>query len=205
MFPTVGVHPERLDSSRKEICEVKRLIQESGREIVGIGEVGIPYYSVRGSPSAPAKMEAAGLTLAEFANLSRSSNLAMVVHAPHEAAPYALKALKEANVRRALFHWHKASDQVTKAIVDEGYYVSVTPEVCYEERDQNLVRSISLSSLVVETDGPWRYEGEFGGAVAEPTMLKAVVQEVARIRNEPLREVSERLVQNTIELFGIPL
>jgi len=203
VFPTIGVHPERLNPSRKEIYEVKRLIQEAGRGIVGIGEVGIPYYSVRGSPDASAKMEAAGLTLAEFASLSRSRNLAIVVHAPHEAATYALKVLKEARVRRALFHWHKASDDVTKEIVDEGYYVSVTPEVCYEERDQKLVRSIPLSSLVVETDGPWRYGGEFAGSVTEPTILRRVIAKVAALRNEPVDDVPEKLVDNTSRLFGL--
>jgi len=205
VFPTVGIHPERRDLSRKEIEETKRLIRETRSEIVGIGEVGIPYYSVRGASDASGRMEAASLVLAGFASLARSANLAIVVHAPHAAAPYALSVLKEAKVRRALFHWHKASVEVTEAIISAGYHVSVTPEVCYEERDQTLVRSIPLSSLVVETDGPWRYGGEFVGSETEPTILRRVIAKVAALRNEPVDDVAENLVGNTSRLFGLRL
>jgi len=203
VFPTVGVHPERQDITTDEVEEVKRVVHEARDEIVGIGEVGIPYYSIRDMADALTRMSMASEILAEFSVLARSLDLTLVVHAPHTAARYALSVVRKSGVPKVLFHWHKASDDVTKAIADEGYYVSVTPEVCYEERDQRLVKSIPLSNLVVETDGPWRYDGEFSGMMSEPTMLKRVVAKVADLRNEPAEEVAEKLVENTSKLFGL--
>ena len=71
----------------------------------------------------------------------------------------ALHALKAKGVERAVFHWHKSPLDVTRAILDAGYLVSVTPEVVYRERDRELVEAVPLESLLVESDGPWPYGG----------------------------------------------
>ena len=87
--------------------------------------------------------------------LAARYDLAVVLHAPHGAAVGALEALGRHGIERAVFHWHKAPAEVTRAIVDAGYFVSVTPEVVYRERDRDLVERVPLESLLVESDAPW--------------------------------------------------
>ena len=58
--------------------------------------------------------------------------------------------------------------EVTRAIVDAGYFVSVTPEVVYRERDRELVELVPLESLLVESDAPWPYGGEFTSLPSGP-------------------------------------
>src|SRR5215467_12847954 len=61
--------------------------------------------------------------------LAARYDLAVILHAPHGAAATALEALKRRGIERAVFHWHKAPAEVTREIVEAGYFVSVTPEV----------------------------------------------------------------------------
>src|SRR5678816_193158 len=82
-------------------------------------------------------------------NLAVRFDLPVIVHAPHGAAQMALHALKAKGVERAIFHWHKSPLDVTRAILDAGYLVSVTPEVVYRERDRELVEAVPLESLLV--------------------------------------------------------
>src|SRR4029453_19031089 len=93
---------------------------------------------------------------------------AVVPPAPLGAAADALDALGRAGVERAVFHWHKAPMDVTRAIVDAGHFVSVTPEAGYRERDGELVEAVPLYSLLVESDGPWQYQGEFERELSGP-------------------------------------
>ena len=68
-----------------------------------------------------------------------------------------------------MFHWHKAlAPRSPATIVDAGYLVSVTPEVVYRERDRELVESVPLDSLLVESDAPWPYQGEFENVTSGP-------------------------------------
>src|SRR5262249_48406438 len=84
------------------------------------------------------------------------------------AAADALEALRHHGVERAVFHWHKAPAAVTRAIVDAGYLVSVTPDVVSRDRDRDLVTGVPLDALLVESDGPWEYRGEVEGVEAGP-------------------------------------
>jgi TatD DNase family protein len=131
-------------------------------------------------------------------------DLAVVLHAPHETAARALSLLRAERIKRAVFHWHKASPEVTRAIVEEGFYISVTPETCYRQRDQELVDTVPLSSLVIETDGPWPYSGEFEGRSTEPAFLGRIVDAIATIKGVAREEVAEIVTVNTRRLFRLP-
>jgi TatD DNase family protein len=115
----------------------------------------------------------------------------------------ALEALKRHRIERAVFHWHKAPIDVTRAIVDAGYFVSVTPEVVYRERDRELVEQVPMTSLVVESDAPWKYEGEFGGSPSGPWVAARVAEEVAKIKRLPVDDAMYELSANTCRLFDL--
>jgi TatD DNase family protein len=128
----------------------------------------------------------------------------MIVHAPHESAGEALEVLKQAGVKRAVFHWHKSDDMITRAILAAGYFISLTPEVVYRERDQRLARMVPLGQMLLETDGPWQYAGPFEGRPTEPAMIVETVDAVARVLNISSEVVSTVTSINTRMLFRIP-
>jgi TatD DNase family protein len=115
----------------------------------------------------------------------------------------ALHALVAKGVERAIFHWHKSPLDVTRAIVDAGYLVSVTPEVVYRERDRELVEAVPLESLLVESDGPWPYGGEFEGMASGPWLVSRVAEEVAKIKRLPVDETMYQISVNTCEVFDL--
>jgi TatD DNase family protein len=206
-FPTfvhagLGVHPER-PVSDEETERVLTLIRRERSRLVAIAEVGLPWYTVRERPDREALIAAGEPRLQRFLQLARELDLAVVLHAPHDAAARALALLRAAGVERAVFHWHKAPPEVTQAIVEQGYYISVTPETCYRTRDRELVAAVPLTSLVIETDGPWPYGGEFEGHATEPTFLGRIVDAVATIKGLQREGVAEIITQNTLRLFHL--
>jgi TatD DNase family protein len=199
----LGVHPER-PVTDDETARVIALIRRERARVVAIAEVGLPWYTIRERPDRDALIAAGEPRLQRFLRLARELDLAVVLHAPHDAAAPALTLLREERIERAVFHWHKASPEVTQAIVEAGYYISVTPETCYRQRDQALVDAVPLNHLVIETDGPWPYRGEFEGHTTEPTFLGRIVDAIATVKGVAREEVSEIVTENTRRLFRLP-
>ena len=108
-----------------------------------------------------------------------------------------------AGVRRAVFHWHKSDEATTHAILEAGYFISLTPEVVYRDRDQALARIVPLDHLMVETDGPSPYGGPFQGKPTEPNFIADVISAIASIRGNSIDAIVNALTANAESLFGI--
>jgi TatD DNase family protein len=135
--------------------------------------------------------------------LAAHYDLAVALHAPHGAAVQALEALRRHGIERAVFHWHKAPGEVTRAIVEAGYFISVTPEVVYRERDRELVAQVPIDSLLVESDAPWKYGGEFASLSSGPWLAARVAEEVAKLKRLPVDDAMLELTANTCRLFDL--
>jgi TatD DNase family protein len=199
----LGVHPERPVTDAEE-QRVMALARGERPRLVAIAEVGLPWYTVRERSDREALIAAGEPRLRRFLRLAHEVDLAVVLHTPHATAARALALLEAEGIERAMFHWHKAPPEVTRAIVERGYYISVTPEVCYRPRDRELVAAVPLANLVLETDGPWPYGGEFEGHLTEPAFLRRLLQEVAAIQGVASDEAEEVITANAMRLFQFP-
>jgi TatD DNase family protein len=203
VWAAIGFHPERRELVDEDLERVEEQLAEHHPRIVALGEVGLPWYSLEGAGDADRSMARGRGRLDRLLRLAARWDLPVVLHAPHGAAAHAFDALRHHGIERAVFHWHKAAEDVTRGIVDAGYYVSVTPEVVYRERDRALVAAVPLDSLLVETDAPWPYRGEFEGLPSGPWLAGRVAEEVAKIKQLPVDDVMFALSENTCRLFDL--
>ncbi|HEV8615990.1 MAG TPA: TatD family hydrolase [Methylomirabilota bacterium] len=202
VWPCLGFHPD-WSLGNGDLEAVERQITEHHSRIVGLGEVGLPWYSLDGDSDAAGRMTQGRARLDRLLALAARYDLAVSLHAPHGAAVGALEALRRHHIERAVFHWHKAPAAVTAEIVAAGYFVSVTPEVVYRERDREMVEALDLESLLVESDAPWKYSGEFAALPSGPWLAGRVVEEVAKIKQLPVEDVMFRLSNNACRLFDL--
>jgi TatD DNase family protein len=198
-----GFHPEWTHLTDGDIDLVENQVAQHHARLIALGEVGLPWYNLESAADPVALMTRGRQRFARLLDLAVRYDLPVVVHAPHGAAQRALEILQSKQIERAVFHWHKATADVTRAIIDAGYFVSVTPEVVYRERDRELVEMVPLESLLVESDGPWPYKGEFDGMPSGPWLCGRVVEEVAKIKQLPVEETMYRLSANTCQLFHL--
>jgi TatD DNase family protein len=203
VWACLGFHPDWPHLGDAELERVEQQLAEHHHHIVALGEVGLPWYSLPDASDPVALLTRARQRLHRLLRLAARYDLAVALHAPHGAALSALEALQQHGVERAVFHWHKAPADVTRDIVDAGYFVSVTPEVVYRDRDRELVEQVPLESLLVETDAPWRYRGEFEGLASGPWFAARVAEEVAKIKRLPVDDVMFQLSTNTCRLFNL--
>jgi TatD DNase family protein len=203
VWPAFGFHPEWRHLTGEDLDRVEGQVTERHARLVALGEIGLPWYSLSGVDDPVSVMRCARARLGRLLDLASRFDLPVVIHAPHAAAAQALEMLRAKGTERAVFHWHKAPEEVTRAIVDAGYFISVTPEVVYRERDRGLVDAVPLESLLVESDAPWPYNGEFEGEPSGPWLCARAAAEVAKIKGLPLEEAMYRLSTNTCRLFDL--
>jgi TatD DNase family protein len=203
VWPCLGFHPDHPELDDAMLERVIEQVQTHHSRIVGIGEIGLPWYSLEGSADAATLMTRGRARLDRLLEVASRYDLPVSLHAPHGAAVGALEALKRHDIERAVFHWHKAPPDVTRAIVDAGYLISVGPEVVYRERDRALAYDTDLDSLLVESDGPWPYRGEFDGMSSGPWLASRVAEEVAKIKRLPVDDVMFQLSANACRLFDL--
>jgi TatD DNase family protein len=202
MWACLGFHPDWA-LTEADLERVEEQVREHHGRIVGIGEVGLPWYSLTGAADPGARMRLGQARLDRMLALAAHYDLAVALHAPHGAAVGALEALRRHGIERAVFHWHKAPAEVTRAIVDAGYLISVTPEVVYRERDRELVAQVPIESLLVESDAPWKYGGEFASLSSGPWLAARVAEEVAKLKRLPVDDAMVELTANTCRLFDL--
>ena len=203
VWPALGFHPEWDQLTDDDLEAVEAQIVAHHARIVAVGEVGLPWYTLGAATDAPGLITRGRARLERLLRLATRFDLPVILHAPHAAAAEALEAVRAVGVERAVFHWHKGSPDVTQAIVDAGHFISVTPEVVYRERDREMVERVPLDSLLVESDAPWPYQGEFENTPSGPWMAARVAEEVAKIKRLPAEETMYRLTVNACRLFHL--
>ncbi|ASS97691.1 TatD family deoxyribonuclease [Geobacillus thermocatenulatus] len=198
VYAAIGFHPEQPLPSESDWNEWTKLVRQERPLLAAIGEVGLPYYSAEACAKLPAYQE----RLAEVAAIAVEASLPLALHAVYDRAETALAILQQAGVRHAHFHWLKAEPAVVKQIIEYGCYISVTPEVCYRERDKKLLSLVPLEQLLLETDGPWPFAGPFQGKSTTPLWLFDSVRVVAAHYGQDIEQVKTVITANTKQLYG---
>lgn len=202
IFAAVGFHPEQELPPFREFDELCMLLKQERDNISAIGEVGLPHYAYQSGVVLP-PVEAYADWLGEFAQIAVQHQLPLLLHAVHDKAEIALSILKKHGVKQAQFHWLKAPLAVVEDIIQLGYFISVTPEICYRTRDQLLTKHIPISRLLLETDGPWRYDEFFRHRPTSPLFIPEVAQQAALLKGCSTEDVLNTCNENLKRLLAL--
>jgi TatD DNase family protein len=202
VWAALGLHPERVDTSWEELAAVVAQIQAQRARVVAFGEIGLPHYSRLEQRLTEEQARQREAFLHALVQAAARLALPVVLHAPHATAAVALEIVKRYQPPGAVFHWHKSPPETTRAICQAGYYISVTPEVCYRDRDRQLVQMVPLDNLLLESDGPWPYGGEFAGRPTTPALVARAANEVAQLKGVTVAEVHRAIIANVQRVFG---
>lgn len=196
----LGIHPEYPENF-SDYEAVEKLIRDNHSKISAIGEIGLPYFSMQNIPELEKDIliTKANCLLEKFIALGKRYNLPLILHAVFDAAPIALDLLEKHGIRKALFHWFEGDNKTLQRILENGYLISVSPDVMYNQKYSEFVDSIPMECICLESDGPW----EYGGRKGMPEMVEEVAEYLGGRRGVSKDKIYEISYENfkTLTIF----
>ncbi|WP_307409248.1 TatD family hydrolase [Neobacillus ginsengisoli] len=201
--PAFGFHPEQPLPTGEDLNELLVWMEKHREEMFAIGEVGLPYYQRLDQKVSKQDYCQYMKLLESFILKAKIWEKPIVLHAVYDDAPIVCDLLEKHSVRKAHFHWFKGDDKTVERMAGKGYFISVTPDVVYEEEIQQLVRRYPLEQMMVETDGPWPFGGPFQGQMTNPNMMMESIKMIAKLKKRSNDEVAGILIRNTKFFYNL--
>ncbi|WP_066058252.1 TatD family hydrolase [Robertmurraya korlensis] len=197
-----GFHPEQAIITDEEMADLFQWVYSHIDEMIAVGEVGLPYY-LRTSSSWSSSLEPYKELLEEWVKLASKNNLPISLHAVYDDVPTVCSILEKHSIEKAHFHWFKGVDTDMDRIIRNGHFISLTPDILYEEEIQVIAKRFPISQMMVETDGPWPFEGPFSGRITHPNMIHQTVRQLSELKTISIDKTYETLYVNTRNFFDI--
>ncbi len=223
VYAAVGVHPHEAKTLTEDVLAKLRVLAQHPK-VVAIGEIGLDYYRDR-SPR-PVQRQAFQQQLA----LARETGKPIIVH-DREAHQDVMNMLRQwaSEVRATnnpttqqpnnlstqppnhpttqlgVMHCFSGDLAMAREVIEMGFYISIPGPVTFTNarRLPELVRTLPLERLVIETDCPYLTPHPHRGKRNEPAYVRLVAEAIAQIRGIPLEQVARITTANARALFGL--
>ena len=224
LFTAIGIQPNNaLTWNDHSISDLVHLYNSNNKplsseikKIVAVGEIGLDYYW-EAAPQAHQKR-----ILWEQLQLATKLNLPVILHLREkkdaEFGPCAedlleiltdwtnllISTKKPISSHPGVLHSFSGNIDTALKAIQLGFFIGVTGPVTFTnaKNRQDLIASIPLEHLLLETDAPYLTPHPNRGKRNEPANIHLVATKVAELHKESLVRVAEQTCKNAEELFN---
>ena len=196
IYASVGVHP---DHESGEEPTVERLVSLSeDPKVVAIGETGLDYFRTEGDVAWQRDRFRVHIRAA------RETDKPLIIHT-REAGDDTLSILKDEGegLVRGVMHCFTETLEFARASIDLGFFISFSGIITFKNAQaiRDVAKVIPLESILIETDSPYLAPVPNRGKTNEPSYVRYVLEEVARVKELPVDAVAQATTKNFHRLF----
>jgi TatD DNase family protein len=201
IFATIGIHPHDAQHSGEKECRLlENLYADYHDYVVGFGEIGLDYVKGYSEPALQRSNFRRQLDLAD------DLKLPVIIH-NRQADDDTLALLRQAKplVHGGIMHCFAGDLAFAEKILDLGLLISIPGIITFKNALtlQEVALRIPLSSMVLETDGPFLAPAPYRGRRNEPAYLQYTARKVAELRDLDLQTVAAVTTENARKLFKL--
>lgn len=194
IYPCIGAHPTKIDAIGEDgLDQIQDQIEDEQDTIVAIGETGLDYHHERSEEGRKRQEEFFRPLLAQAEDIG----LPVVIHS-RDAEKRALELLSSYDPPEVIMHCFNGNLEQARDAVDRGYWISVSTQVLYSSRVQELATEVPEDSILLETDAPFLYPGDERN---EPWRIQESLDEIAELREQDREELGRRFTDNTAAAY----
>jgi TatD DNase family protein len=196
---SVGVHPH--EAEKELLSDAAPLLAETRHpKVVGIGETGLDYFYEH-SP----RTEQIANFRAHIA-AARQSGLPLIVHT-RDADDDTIAVLEDEMGKGAftgLIHCFTGTQRLADASLALGLYISVSGIATFKNSQtlRDVIQTVPLDRLLVETDAPFLAPVPHRGKTNEPAFVVHTARMLAALKNVGEAELAAATTENFFRLFG---
>jgi len=195
-YASVGVHP---DYENIEEPTFEGLIALANHpKIIAIGETGLDYFRLTGDLTWQRERFRTHIRAAI------ASNRPLVIHT-RNAAEDTIRIMREEHAEKVggVMHCFTESLEVARQAIELGFYISFSGIVTFKNAlsIKEVAQQIPLNRMLVETDSPYLAPVPYRGKTNQPSYVKHVAEEIAKLRGIGFEEVATATTENFFHLF----
>lgn len=200
LYASVGIHPHDAGRVTDACYDVIRSLAVSSAKVVAIGEIGLDFYRDR-SPR-----DIQELVFRGFLQMAAELNKPVIVH-DRDAHDRVMTILREEAVRKGVLHCFSGDAAMARDAIALGFYISIPGTITYPGNQslRDVVHSVSIDHMLVETDCPYLTPIPHRGKRNEPSYVRLAAEKVAEVKGLTLGDVARVTTKNSRDLFGINL
>ncbi len=204
VYAAVGYHPENIDGVPDPAVEtaLEQIEALAGHpKVRAIGEIGLDYHWRRD----PDERKRQQTFFRAQMRMAGRLGLPVIVH-DRDAHLDCLTIAEQYPQVHGVFHCYAGSVETAARLLELGYSLSFTGVLTFQnaKKAAEVVRSVPLDRLMIETDAPYMSPAPFRGKRNSSLYVYRMAEAIAEIKGIPLETVAAVTTENACRLFGIP-
>ncbi|PKN03320.1 hypothetical protein CVU75_02855 [Candidatus Dependentiae bacterium HGW-Dependentiae-1] len=219
VWAVVGLHPNDCTTDwRNAFASIKNLVADKEKnKLVGIGETGLDYYWPNYHKQHQRDAFKAHIELA------LAHDLALVIHlrpskpsltheltlsTPDSAQDELFELLLpyKNQITRGIMHCFSHDNAFAQTALEWGFVLGIGGVITYPKNEslRDIIRTIPLEKLVLETDAPFLAPQIARGKQNHPKYIAIIAQFLADLKGVNLHEVATQTTATAQRIFGTP-
>lgn len=199
IYPIIGWHPTEAGSYSDEVEEkLTELVKKE--KIIALGEMGLDYHWMED----PKEIQIESFR--KQIQLAKKLKLPIVIH-NRESTEDVYQVLKEEDIQEigGIMHSFNLSPEWMEKFLDLGMHISFSGVLTFKNapKVKESAKRVPLNRVLIETDAPYLSPEPHRGTRNEPSYVRFVAEELARLHDVSLEEIADITTKNAIELFKI--
>ncbi len=198
LFPAYGLHPMYLDRHEEaHLVALPDWLQRAGA--VAVGECGLDFFVEGLDPDRQRHFFRRQLEIA------RDLHLPVVLHA-RRAVEEVIATIRSVGHLTGVVHSYPGSEEQARQLYALGFCLGIGGPISFEraKRLRQLVATMPIEFLLLETDAPDQPDAARRGQRNEPAYLVDVLRIVAELRGDSEEAIAEATGANARRLFRLP-
>jgi len=197
LYPCYGLHPYFIDQHNESDIQNLRNYIESNPPIA-IGECGLDFYLKN------LDQDKQLFYFEQQLDIALEFNLPVVIHA-RKSTEAVINDIAKRPGLKGMIHSYSGSYEQAIKLISLNFYLSFGGPISYEKssRLRNIVKSLPLDSLLVETDAPDQPTSNAPSRRNEPSFITEVIKHIARLHSTTEEEVARITSENAKKLFQL--
>ena len=198
IYCSFGIHPHEA-TQYADIRAEEIVSYVKADRIIGIGECGLDYFYENSSKAIQA------IVFKEHIKAGLLTDLPLMIHT-RDADADTMAIIDEIDRNKklkAVIHCFSSSADFAKFALERGFYLSFSGIITFgkAENVREVLKTVPLERILIETDSPFLAPTPFRGKRNEPAYVRYVAEKVAEIRGLSLENLAIILENNFKTLF----
>jgi TatD DNase family protein len=190
ILPIFGIHPWNAPEYADKLEDLNRFVAHSPL----LGEIGLDYHFIEDQSTYPMQRK-----IFEYFLISAQEQHKIICLHTKGAEEAVLEMLTPYEIPGIIVHWYSGPADIFREFVSMNCYFTFGAELLYSEHIQNLAKQVPRNRLLTETDNPGGPKS-FMGHVGLPSLIKKVVEGLAKLMDTGSDEMIQMVQSNLLQL-----